>query len=168
MGGLEERRPERGEGSEERLEARVSPVASETCPLCRDRIEAGVASLTCGGCSTTYHSECLAELGGCATLGCERKGQIPLPPASVESLEARSPATSERASVGSNMSNAACLGSLFGVLAGLLALIYFVVVEFSPPAFDQWDAGRAAAQVGGGVWALATIYWFFALERHQG
>lgn len=27
--------------------------------------------MTCGGCSTRYHSACVDELGSCGTLGCE-------------------------------------------------------------------------------------------------
>jgi len=44
-------------------------------PLCRDH--QGDASQACTGCDTEYHADCLAELGGCSTLGCQLHGKLP-------------------------------------------------------------------------------------------
>lgn len=49
--------------------------ADATCPLCREALErAGEDSASCRGCETRYHASCMAELGGCSTLGCSLKG----------------------------------------------------------------------------------------------
>lgn len=61
------------------------PAESTTCPLCRDPVDSGDSQLgteVCGGCAVAYHRECVLELGGCATLGCERRGQVPSAPLS--------------------------------------------------------------------------------------
>lgn len=59
------------------------------CPLCR---ESGTTT-ACAGCGTEYHASCLAELGGCSTLGCRESGrvapldskpdEVPVPPRSL-------------------------------------------------------------------------------------
>lgn len=50
-----------------------------TCPLCRGELTVE-RSRTCDGCGTAYHRACLADLGGCGTLGCARRGQTFAPP----------------------------------------------------------------------------------------
>ncbi|MCA8921796.1 MAG: hypothetical protein KDD82_08300 [Planctomycetes bacterium] len=47
----------------------------QTCPLCRDRL--GEVFQACSSCHTEYHADCLAELGGCSTLGCRLHGELP-------------------------------------------------------------------------------------------
>lgn len=69
----------------EQVQILLVPVADTTCPLCRETVRSGDPDLeaeVCGGCGVVYHRECVVELGGCATLGCERKGQIPSEPLS--------------------------------------------------------------------------------------
>lgn len=54
---------------------RVRPTerrGPRNCPLCRETLDGDVQA--CGGCQTSYHSSCLTELGGCATLGCSQRG----------------------------------------------------------------------------------------------
>lgn len=49
------------------------------CPLCREGIaeESGTGpaaeAIDCPGCAVRYHATCLAELGGCAVLGCPER-----------------------------------------------------------------------------------------------
>ncbi len=40
------------------------------CPYCRTEIEEG-GGVTCEGCGTPHHTECLAENGGCTLFGCK-------------------------------------------------------------------------------------------------
>ena len=47
----------------------------QTCPLCHDRLGGGPQ--TCASCQTAYHGDCMAELGGCSTLGCRLLGKLP-------------------------------------------------------------------------------------------
>ncbi len=42
------------------------------CAYCHDDLRA--PQRTCEGCGTTYHRDCLGELGGCATPGCAQPG----------------------------------------------------------------------------------------------
>jgi hypothetical protein len=55
----------------------TSPASGATpeelrCPYCHgDLTEEALVS--CDGCSTRYHPECAAELGGCVTLGCAKQ-----------------------------------------------------------------------------------------------
>lgn len=53
-------------------------TSRQRCPLCQDRLDEEPAS--CPECRTEYHRACLSELGGCATLGCSRKGSATLAP----------------------------------------------------------------------------------------
>ena len=46
----------------------------QSCPLCKDTLDAVLSLHTCPGCKTTYHRVCSEELGGCATLGCRFQG----------------------------------------------------------------------------------------------
>ncbi len=55
------------------VEVRTRETTGEaTCPLCREPLGGEVAP--CRGCETRYHEACLAELGGCSTLGCSLQG----------------------------------------------------------------------------------------------
>ncbi|HBP21850.1 MAG TPA: hypothetical protein DEA08_29210 [Planctomycetes bacterium] len=59
---------------------RVRPRQSaESCPLCKELL-AGQLQRVCPDCLTAYHSECFSELGGCAVIGCSRRGHVPAPP----------------------------------------------------------------------------------------
>lgn len=49
--------------------ARVS-VQGATCPLCHEGLTARPRLEVCPVCHTIHHSECVAEMGRCATLGC--------------------------------------------------------------------------------------------------
>lgn len=42
------------------------------CAYCHDDLHD--PQRTCEGCGTTYHRDCLGELGGCATPGCTQPG----------------------------------------------------------------------------------------------
>ncbi len=44
------------------------------CAYCHDDLRGGAeeGARPCGGCGTSYHADCLAELGGCSTPGCTR------------------------------------------------------------------------------------------------
>lgn len=55
------------------MDVRAREATSEaTCPLCREAL--GGEPTSCRGCETRYHEACLAELGGCSTLGCSLLG----------------------------------------------------------------------------------------------
>jgi hypothetical protein len=47
-----------------------------TCPVCQSAIAAGEAVLVCPSCEQVHHSECWADVGGCATYGCEHAPKI--------------------------------------------------------------------------------------------
>ncbi|RMG10538.1 MAG: hypothetical protein D6731_17275 [Planctomycetota bacterium] len=42
--------------------------SGQRCPFCHDGLSG--TTRTCRSCEATYHDECLAEAGGCVTLGC--------------------------------------------------------------------------------------------------
>jgi hypothetical protein len=46
------------------------------CPICLTGIEATAPSIHCSACGQIHHEECWAEMGGCATYGCERAPAI--------------------------------------------------------------------------------------------
>ncbi|MEZ6188842.1 MAG: hypothetical protein R3F62_28040 [Planctomycetota bacterium] len=52
-------------------------VGRPRCPLCKVDVHSGGETECCPGCGVRYHSDCLHELGGCATLGCDRLGVAP-------------------------------------------------------------------------------------------
>lgn len=54
------------------VRTREASRGEATCPLCRERL--GAEGTSCRGCDTRYHDACLAELGGCSTLGCAARG----------------------------------------------------------------------------------------------
>lgn len=64
------------------VRAREAGRGEVTCPLCRERLAGGGAA--CGACGTRYHYECMAELGGCSTLGCSARGAAPAVPTCAE------------------------------------------------------------------------------------
>ena len=48
------------------------------CPLCRVAFLPGdIQEYRCPACDVLYHQDCAEEMGGCATLGCERLGVAP-------------------------------------------------------------------------------------------
>ena len=53
---------------------RAGPPRS--CAYCHDDLSGGNQELSCPGCGGAYHSECLAELGRCASLGCAGLGEV--------------------------------------------------------------------------------------------
>ena len=56
----------------------------ERCPLCRVSFVDEDDVYACAGCSVRYHEDCADELGGCATIGCERMGAGPGDPTPTE------------------------------------------------------------------------------------
>ena len=42
-----------------------------TCPICQTAVGPGEAVITCPLCDQVHHRECWADVGGCATYGCE-------------------------------------------------------------------------------------------------
>ncbi len=44
----------------------------ERCPYCHDLLEEAAPQITCPGCATSHHVECVRELGRCTVFGCER------------------------------------------------------------------------------------------------
>jgi len=52
-----------------------------TCPICQTAIGGGEAVITCPQCDQVHHRECWADVGGCATYGCENapKGEKAAP-----------------------------------------------------------------------------------------
>jgi TM2 domain-containing membrane protein YozV len=51
---------------------------SGTCPYCRAPFEEGDEIVTCIGCATAHHADCLQENGGCTVFGCsEAPGEEP-------------------------------------------------------------------------------------------
>jgi Prokaryotic RING finger family 1 len=47
-----------------------------TCPVCQSSIAASDAVLVCPSCDQVHHRECWADVGGCATYGCENAPSI--------------------------------------------------------------------------------------------
>ena len=151
-------------------------AASTTCPLCREPVNSGGSELgteVCGGCSVAYHRECLLELGGCATLGCVRKGQIPSEPlshdpswdryrerAAVEGTdEAQAPEEEEEASSEGRAAryaqSGAKLGAILGASGGFLAGgIMNSVAGFNLSKGIQW--GLLAALAGAVYFGLSA------------
>ncbi|MCO5169992.1 MAG: hypothetical protein M9894_26950 [Planctomycetes bacterium] len=63
---------------------RLRPRDQEAaCPLCRERLGGEEERWRCDGCQAAYHRACASELGGCATLGCPRRGDSPTAAGSV-------------------------------------------------------------------------------------
>lgn len=47
------------------------------CPYCHAGFEPDATVVSCGGCATVYHRDCLRdELGRCATLGCAVRPEL--------------------------------------------------------------------------------------------
>jgi TM2 domain-containing membrane protein YozV len=47
-------------------------MSGASCPYCRTAFEADDAIVTCSGCQTTHHADCLEENGGCTVFGCSQ------------------------------------------------------------------------------------------------
>jgi TM2 domain-containing membrane protein YozV len=47
-------------------------MAESTCPYCRSALETDDDIVTCSGCATIHHADCLAENGGCTVFGCSQ------------------------------------------------------------------------------------------------
>jgi hypothetical protein len=45
------------------------------CPICQSAIGPGEVVFVCPACEESHHRECWAEVGGCATYGCENAPQ---------------------------------------------------------------------------------------------
>ena len=45
---------------------------SATCPYCRTAFEGDDEIISCSGCATEHHAECLQENGGCTVFGCSQ------------------------------------------------------------------------------------------------
>jgi TM2 domain-containing membrane protein YozV len=45
-------------------------MSGGSCPYCRTAFEAEDAVVTCSGCETKHHVDCLEENGGCTVFGC--------------------------------------------------------------------------------------------------
>ncbi len=45
---------------------------SATCPYCRTPFETDDEIISCSGCATQHHTECLQENGGCTVFGCSQ------------------------------------------------------------------------------------------------
>lgn len=57
--------------------ALAGPGASgATCPICQTAIGADEAVMTCPLCEQVHHRECWADVGGCATYGCENAPKV--------------------------------------------------------------------------------------------
>ncbi|MBL4848337.1 MAG: hypothetical protein JKY65_22690 [Planctomycetes bacterium] len=56
---------------------RIEPAKAPTrCPLCHEEL-GGLTTGRCHSCATTFHQECLEEMGGCPTTGCAQRGMVP-------------------------------------------------------------------------------------------
>lgn len=47
-------------------------MSGASCPYCRTAFEADDAIVTCSGCQTRHHADCLQENGGCTVFGCSQ------------------------------------------------------------------------------------------------
>lgn len=47
-----------------------------TCPICQTTIGAGEPIMACPLCEQVHHRDCWAEVGGCATYGCENAPKV--------------------------------------------------------------------------------------------
>jgi TM2 domain-containing membrane protein YozV len=47
-------------------------MSGASCPYCRTAFEADDAIVTCSGCQTKHHADCLQENGGCTVFGCSQ------------------------------------------------------------------------------------------------
>jgi hypothetical protein len=46
-------------------------TAGATCPICQSSVRPSEAVLVCPTCEQVHHRECWADVGGCATYGCD-------------------------------------------------------------------------------------------------
>jgi hypothetical protein len=60
------------------MKLRARPRTGESqCPYCHDGFAKEERVVSCGGCATVYHADCLRdELRSCATLGCEVRPEL--------------------------------------------------------------------------------------------
>lgn len=56
---------------------RFRPGPALSCAYCHDDLAEG-GEISCPECGGSYHSDCQAELGRCASLGCGGLGEVPL------------------------------------------------------------------------------------------
>lgn len=65
-------------GSRGRLRALRTPLdlGGRTCPYCREGFAGEPVVAACESCRTALHGDCWDE-GGCTTLGCRGRGQVP-------------------------------------------------------------------------------------------
>lgn len=116
------------------------------CPLCFEAVRAEDGDLeSCPGCATTYHPDCLAELGGCSTLGCSAALARParavtLPAGRVQEEEGEEPDFSREEAV------ERALKVLFGLALGVGAAL----------VFEEAGAGTGPA-LGIGAGFAATV-----------
>lgn len=52
-------------------------MTSGICPYCRYEVFSAEGEHTCPLCGAVHHSECWAENGGCAVIGCEATAESP-------------------------------------------------------------------------------------------
>ena len=151
---------------------RLSSLAS--CPLCREPVGSqapgDLASVSCGGCSVSYHQECVKELGGCATLGCSRRGRLPAtlspgpaqPPRIVARQSRRAqaprPAAPQTNPEGSALS-AAVSGLAFALPVAFAVFLYKGV--WASTGLDLLGGFRIGAKVGAGIWVSVVLFTFW-------
>lgn len=74
------------------LATRLRAGSSPRCPYCHDHLGQAQAAITCPGCETRHHAECVREVGTCTTYGCGERlspGEAPLDLAVREQIRAR-------------------------------------------------------------------------------
>ncbi|RMG16357.1 MAG: hypothetical protein D6731_06415 [Planctomycetota bacterium] len=59
------------------IEIRGRSAGVDLCPYCREVLDEGATTWSCGGCGARLHPECHAELGRCPTLGCAEAAREP-------------------------------------------------------------------------------------------
>jgi hypothetical protein len=55
---------------------KISLIAKDRdniCPLCKDELSDD--TIKCRGCGTVSHAECMDDMGGCPTMGCDFRGK---------------------------------------------------------------------------------------------
>lgn len=66
----------------------VATGSGATCPICQTEIGAGEAIMACPLCEQVHHRECWADVGGCATYGCENAPRAEKPATDAAPLSA--------------------------------------------------------------------------------
>lgn len=105
-------------------------MSAGICPYCRYEVFAAEGEHVCPLCEATHHSECWAENGGCAVIGCEALAESPdankivITEVDLNETTTQAPSRTSRSSIMPRLSRAMIIAAVFLVVLAVAAAFY--------------------------------------------